>query len=518
MNALNQMIAQGGRPIQIESPLNQMAQFEQIRGGQQANMLRQQQMADIQREREQLQTLNRLYGEAYEPATGRVDESRLYGRLAESGFGSQIPGLQEQSSKASKATAESKTAQLKFARDELGAILNAVSSAVDQPSYNIARSNLQRLGIDVSGIPEVYSPKYVAQASREAMDAKQRVEADLSQTDSQFKTQKSKREFIAQAQRDISQNPSDANITAYTEDLLANPLFTKDEKKQMVANSERILAMPVDQRRAFLASQGASVSDLKPTTTVIDQGGQRQLVRTAPFSNQVTPLATYADVPLPADVQAQRMQVAEKGGAKIILPAQQKAFEAELGKGQADKVLADKVKAEDARDMLSTVSIGRDILKSGAITGAGADFFVGLNQALKTAGIDAGYADASANSQAYTANMAQNVGKLIKLFGAGTGLSDADRAYAEKMAGGKIALDMKALQKILDITERASRNVIKRHNKNVQGVKTNIPLEVELDEDVSTPAAAPMTAINPTTGERIQSTDGGKTWSKLRGK
>jgi hypothetical protein len=92
MNALNQMIAQGGRPIQIESPLNQMAQFEQIRGGQQANMLRQQQMADSQREREQLQTVNRLYSEAYDPATGRIDESRLYGGLAESGFGSQIPG------------------------------------------------------------------------------------------------------------------------------------------------------------------------------------------------------------------------------------------------------------------------------------------------------------------------------------------------------------------------------------------------------------------------------------------
>jgi hypothetical protein len=168
--------------------------------------------------------------------------------------------------------------------------------------------------------------------------------------------------------------------------------------------------------------------------------------------------------------------------------------------------------------MLDTVSVGRDILKSGVITGAGADFFVGLNQALKTAGVDFGYADASANSQAYIANMAQNVGKLIKLFGSGTGLSDADRKYAIEMAGGRIALDRKALEKILAIQEQASKTVIKRYNKKVQGIKTNIPLEVELDEDVSAPAAAPMTAINPTTGERIQSTDGGKTWSKLRGR
>jgi hypothetical protein len=41
MNGLNQMIAQGVRPVQIESPVNQMAQFEQIRSAQQTNALRQ---------------------------------------------------------------------------------------------------------------------------------------------------------------------------------------------------------------------------------------------------------------------------------------------------------------------------------------------------------------------------------------------------------------------------------------------------------------------------------------------
>jgi hypothetical protein len=96
MNGLNQMIAQGVRPVQIESPVNQMAQFEQIRSAQQTNMLRQEQMAALQREREQLQTLNRLYGEAYNPTTGRVDETKLYSGLAQGGLGSRIPGLQKE--------------------------------------------------------------------------------------------------------------------------------------------------------------------------------------------------------------------------------------------------------------------------------------------------------------------------------------------------------------------------------------------------------------------------------------
>jgi hypothetical protein len=179
MNNINQMIAQGVRPVQIESPFNQLAQVEQIRSAQQANALRQAQMMDLERQREQTRTVNQLYREAYDPGTGRIDEPKLYGGLAERGFGSEILGIQEQAAKGRKVTAESKTAQLKFASDELGAILNAASSSVDQPSYNIALTNLKRLGVDVSGVPEVYDPQYVGQAARQAMDAKQRLDAEL---------------------------------------------------------------------------------------------------------------------------------------------------------------------------------------------------------------------------------------------------------------------------------------------------------------------------------------------------
>jgi hypothetical protein len=96
MSEINQMIARGVDPIQVQSPVNQLAQIEQIRSAQQTNMLRQEQMAALQREREQLQTLNRLYGEAYNPTTGQVDETKLYSGLAQGGLGSQIPGLQKE--------------------------------------------------------------------------------------------------------------------------------------------------------------------------------------------------------------------------------------------------------------------------------------------------------------------------------------------------------------------------------------------------------------------------------------
>jgi hypothetical protein len=131
MNGLNQMIAQGGRPIQIESPLNQMAQFEQIRGAQQANQLRQQQMAEMQRQQQQAQDLNQLYQQAFDPTTGRIDESKLFGGMAQGGFGSQIPAKQEMFAKGRKAVSEAeKTStesllkRIEFSRTQLEGVNN----------------------------------------------------------------------------------------------------------------------------------------------------------------------------------------------------------------------------------------------------------------------------------------------------------------------------------------------------------------------------------------------------------
>jgi hypothetical protein len=307
-----------------------------------------------------------------------------------------------------------------------------------------------------------------------------------------------KQKMLGQAYRDISGRPSDANITAHLEDISESTLYSDAEKASITKRGLDLLAMPFAERQMFLAQQGASASELKPSTQAVNRGGSTDIVRVPAFGGALTTVSSYADVPLPADVQAQKLQTARAGAVNVNLPAQEKAFETELGKEQAGDLIKSRAAARDAVAIIDTVKTGRDIMKSGMITGAGAEFLVNLNQGLKTVGIDAGYADAAANSQAFAANMANNVGKLIKQFGAGTGLSNADREYAEKMAGSKITLDAKAIDRILDINERASRNVISRHNKDVKGIKTNIPLEVEMPPEIKTPAAvvtAPPSAI-----------------------
>lgn len=157
---------------------------------------------------------------------------------------------------------------------------------------------------------------------------------------------------------------------------------------------------------------------------------------------------------------------------------QESAFEKKLGDKNAERVDDTRVKATDAAAIIQNAHQGKQLLDSGMITGVGAEYLTKFGQALQQVGFMKGR-DAISNTQAFAANMAGNVAKQIKEFGAGTGLSDADREYATKMAGGDITLDEKSIRKILDINEKAARNIIKKHNTSVKGIKSVIPLTVD---------------------------------------
>jgi hypothetical protein len=93
---------------------------------------------------------------------------------------------------------------------------------------------------------------------------------------------------------------------------MANPLFTEAEKAQMAAGADRILAMPVNERKAFMASQGASASELKPAISQVNRSGQTDVISTPAFGGAPTTLGNFSDVPLPANVQAQKIQIAQQ--------------------------------------------------------------------------------------------------------------------------------------------------------------------------------------------------------------
>jgi hypothetical protein len=123
---------------------------------------------------------------------------------------------------------------------------------------------------------------------------------------------KAKQDILGQALRDISNRPSDANITAHTEDIQASPLFSKEEKAKALITQQTLLAMPFEQRQAYLASQGAKASELKPTTQTVNRAGATDVIQTPAFGGAPITVGSYADVPLPANVQAQKIQIARE--------------------------------------------------------------------------------------------------------------------------------------------------------------------------------------------------------------
>ena len=75
-----------------------------------------------------------------------------------------------------------------------------------------------------------------------------------------------KQKMLSQALRDISDRPSDANITAHTEDIQTSSLFSQEEKAKALITQQNLLAIPFEQRQSYLSSQGATANELRPVS------------------------------------------------------------------------------------------------------------------------------------------------------------------------------------------------------------------------------------------------------------
>jgi len=200
----------------------------------------------------------------------------------------------------------------------------------------------------------------------------------------------------------------------------------------------------------------------------------------------------------PAQMDRLTGEIKFPGGAstQISFPGEtaEQALSKSLGTEVAKDMVTRRATAQEAVSSLQSSTEARKLLDSGVITGAGANWIVGFNKVLQQAGFHASD-DATANTEAFVATRAQEVGRIIKLFGAGTGLSDADREFATKAAAGQITLNEASIRRILDINEKASRNVIENFNRDARSIDEKklvpFPLAIELPDAAS---SAPVPA------------------------
>jgi hypothetical protein len=389
-------IALGVKPIQIESPINQMAKMYEMQNMQQANQLNQMKMDEYQRGIANTQRRNALFGSF----TPDMTPDAQINALIKGGYLDEANSLAEFASKTKADKRLSRAAELDEITKTHGIVKSRLTSIIGSPTLANAINTIRKLGSELG--------------------------EDMSDDEA---------EVMA-----LGENPEAIRRWAASHALEADKLLPKFESQQNVmvngVPTSRILSIDQLTNKARTLEGSAAPTYNKPAASTVVN----------------------------------------------VNNAQEKEFEKALGKGQADKVLTSKASAEDAAQILATNMVGKTLLDKGMITGAGADFFVQLNKGLLRAGMDFGGADAAQNSQAYGALMAANTAKIIKQFGAGTGLSDADREYALKAAAGDISMDEKAIRKILNINNKAAQNAINKHNRDVKDIKTNIPLTVDVSD------------------------------------
>jgi hypothetical protein len=184
-------------------------------------------------------------------------------------------------------------------------------------------------------------------------------------------------------------------------------------------------------------------------------------------------------------------------GTKInnVVNTGQNEFAKGIGKGISADFVAQRENARDAALSLQASNEALQLLDSGVITGFGAEFKVGLGKALQQAGVN--FADdAVSNTEAFAASRAAETGRIIKMFGAGTGLSDADREFARKAAAGEITMTEQSIRRILDINARASQNVLKQYNDQASQIDpATVPFDLMIDVPEYNPS--PQTADDP---------------------
>jgi len=139
---------------------------------------------------------------------------------------------------------------------------------------------------------------------------------------------------------------------------------------------------------------------------------------------------------------------------------------------------------QKAHNMLGVISTAKQQLNQGIIAGTGADLRQNFATLLSTIGIGDGTAE---NTQTYIAATAGLVADVIKQFGSGSGLSDADREFAKIMAGASTNLTPAALARILDINARAQLAKIQSFNDTRGRVAEKFPTLGGLYQDYALP-------------------------------
>jgi len=145
----------------------------------------------------------------------------------------------------------------------------------------------------------------------------------------------------------------------------------------------------------------------------------------------------------------------------------------ELSKVGAKNFVELSENAGKAADALSSINRSLPILDN-MYTGAAAEIKLNIARYAEVLGIPIADPSSIADTEAYIADSGRRVAQYIVNLGAGTGLSDADRKYAERVVAGDITLDRETLRRLLKDMRKGAQNKIEAYRMTRARIKKSL--------------------------------------------
>ena len=138
------------------------------------------------------------------------------------------------------------------------------------------------------------------------------------------------------------------------------------------------------------------------------------------------------------------------------------------------RIAESKDTADKSVTAFNAIRTARSALDAGAITGFGA------NQRLDWAKLNhlMGLGDRGsdiANTEVFRSSMAPAVASMLKATVGTTQISNTDRDFAEKAAGGQITLDAASIKRLLDVSHRLSLETMGKHQTTMDAIYRDNP-------------------------------------------
>ena len=389
--AIDPSIALGVRGIELQNPMNALAQFSQIQGAQQANRLNQLQMAEYERARTEEEGLRNYLSGA--DLTATETRNALMSKYGKSGR-EFAKGLTE----LDKAKTEEAARKAKLAIDKTGMYRDMVGG-IASPADAIEFMKLQATDPDMAGTPITRMP----------------------------------------LMKVLSSIPQD-------------PVAFENWKKQTALGMNKFVELN------------------KPSIQTINQGGQTQVLQTPGLGGAPTSVGTYADVALPAEVEAQKSRIARAGASNISLSTE-KTYSGKFANAIAESDASKLAAAEGAPAAAANADRILDLLSTGnVITGTGANVRLQMAKALNLAG--GTDSEKIANTEVLLSSLAETTMGAIKSsnLGAGQGFTNADRDFLEKAKAGQITYDAKSLGRLAELSRKAAEKSAEIWNTRVKQI------------------------------------------------